>query len=191
MLKQWNNISYLLTGNERQQEAYHTLQSLKVMSILSNYSATLAGTIPLNIDTEDSDLDIICEVHELNSFKDLVSINFGSQTNFWSKTKIIGDLPSIVVNFTCSGFPIEIFGQPKPVNEQNAYLHMDVEARLLAIGGEAARQGVRSLKMMGLKTEPAFARYFNLKNDPYLELLRLAKLSQYELELAVSCMKRS
>lgn len=65
---------------------------------------------------------------------------------------------------------------------------MDVEARLLAIGGEEARQEIQRLKLMGLKTEPAFARYLNLKNDPYVELLRLAKLSQEELQVTVNCL---
>ena len=190
MLKQWNNLNYLLTGSEQQQSAFYTLKKLKVMSILRNYSPTLAGTIPLNIDIEGSDLDIICEVHEHNTFESIVSINFGSQQNFRLNTKIIGGLTSTVINFTSSRFPIEIFAQPKPVNEQNAYLHMDVEARLLAIGGEEARQEIRRLKLMGLKTEPAFARYFNLKNDPYVELLRLAKLSQEELYVAVNCLKK-
>jgi hypothetical protein len=154
MLNQWNNITYLLTGKERQQEAYYTLEKLKMMSILRNYSPTLAGTISLNIDIEGSDLDMSCEVHDRNTFESIVSINFGSQHNFRLKTKIIGGLTSTVINFTSSRFPIEIFAQPKPVNEQNAYLHMDVEARLLAIGGEEARQEVRRLKLMGLKTEP-------------------------------------
>lgn len=191
MLNQWDNITYLLTGNERQQAAFYTLKSLKLMSILRNYNPTLAGTIPLNIDIEGSDLDIICEVYEHNTFESIVSINFGSQQNFRLKTKVIRGSISTVINFTSSRFPIEIFAQPKPVNEQDAYLHMDVEARLLAIGGEEARQEIRGLKLMGLKTEPAFARYFNLKNDPYVELLRLARLSQEELQVAVNCLKKS
>lgn len=191
MLNQWNNIAYLLAGNKRQQSAFYTLESLNLMSILRNYSPTLTGTIPLNIDIEGSDIDIICEVYEHNTFEGIVSTNFGSQQDFQLKNKIIGGLTSTVINFTSSRFPIEIFAQPKPVNEQNAYLHMNVEARLLAIGGEEARQEVRHLKLMGLKTEPAFARYFNIKNDPYMELLSLARLSQEELQVAVNCLKKS
>lgn len=90
MLSQWNNINYLLTGNERQQAAFYTLESLKLTSILRNYSPTLVGTIPLNIDIEGSDLDIICEVYEHNTFESIVSINFGSQQNFRLKTEIMG-----------------------------------------------------------------------------------------------------
>lgn len=191
MLNQWNNIAYLLAGNKRQQSAFYTLESLNLMSILRNYSSTLTGTIPLNIDIEGSDIDIICEVYEHNTFESIVSTNFGSQQDFQLKNKIIGGLTSTVINFTSRRFPIEIFAQPKPVNEQNAYLHMNVEARLLAIGGEEARQEVRRLKLMGLKTEPAFARYFNIKNDPYMELLSLARLSQEELQVAVNCLKKS
>ncbi|MFQ5796001.1 MAG: DUF4269 domain-containing protein, partial [Candidatus Bipolaricaulia bacterium] len=70
--------------------------------------------------------------------------------------------------------------------DQNAYRHMAVEARLLAIGGEQARQEIRRLKRTGLKTEPAFACYFNLEGDPYQVLLQLATLSDDELRAVIN-----
>jgi hypothetical protein len=82
-------------------------------------------------------------------------------------------------------FPIQVFGQPRPVIEQNAYRHMVVEGRLLAIGGEKARQEIQRLKRNGLKTEPAFARYFNLQGDPYEVLLQLSRLNESELKSKV------
>ena len=50
---------------------------------------------------------------------------------------------------------------------------MVVEARLLELGGDPARQAIRRLKQSGLKTEPAFARYFQLEGDAYQVDLRL------------------
>lgn len=77
--------------------------------------------------------------------------------------------------------PVQIFAQPRPVIEQNAYRHMVVEARLLEIGSARAREAVRALNKAGLKTEPAFARYFHLEGDPYATLLELERLNADEL----------
>ena len=59
------------------------------------------------------------------------------------------------------------------MTDQYAYRHMIVEARLLKIGGPAARPAIRRLKREGRKTEPAFAHYFDLEGDPYETLLEL------------------
>lgn len=176
----WQDISYLLDGNERQREAYHALERLQVFGVLRDYTPVLVGTIPIGIDVEESDLDIVCEAHDLATFENQVTQAFGHHEGFRLKYKLINDLPTVVVNFD-AGFPIEIFGQPQPVTEQNAYRHMIVEARLLAIGGEEAQREIRRLKRMGLKTEPAFARYFNLEGNPFEVLLQLSRLSEDEL----------
>ena len=60
---------------------------------------------------------------------------------------------------------------------------MIVEKKLLEISGESARKQIIKLKKLGLKTEPAFAKYFNLKGDPFDELLKLSRLNEKELIL--------
>ena len=67
--------------------------------------------------------------------------------------------------------PVELFAQPRPVEEQNGYLHLIAEARLLREGGEEALQAIRQLKFEGVKTEPAFGQYFCLPGDPYESLV--------------------
>lgn len=81
---------------------------------------------------------------------------------------------------------LEIFGQPLPVTEQNAYLHLLVEARLLSIGGERAKREIRRLKRAGLKTEPAFTRYFRFEGKPYQTLLQLSMLKDSELQALIN-----
>jgi hypothetical protein len=181
----WGDISYLLSGTARQRKAYHTLQALEIFTILCRYTPTLVGTMPLNIDIEGSDLDIICEIYELSIFAHQVAATFSRQDSFRLEVKKIGRTPSVTANFTFAGFPIEIFGQPQPVTSQHAYCHMIVEDRLLAIGRDKARRGVRLLKQAGFKTEPAFARYFNLAGDPYQTLFQLATLSEDELRAVI------
>jgi len=99
---------------------------------------------------------------------------------------MIKGVPTVFARFVFSGLPIEIFGQPRPVPEQNAYRHLVVEARLLAIAGGRARREIRQMKRFGIKTEPAFACYFNLEGDPYEALLDLAPLGDDDLRQAIS-----
>lgn len=182
----WQDVSYLLNGNERQRRAYRALHSLGVLHTLQDYAPVLVGTIPIDVDVETSDLDIVCEAHELIVFEQRVVSAFGKRDDFRINGKLIKGVPSVVASFAHAGFPIEIFGQPRPVMEQHAYRHMVVEARLLAIGGEEARREIRRLKRAGWKTEPAFAHYFGLKGDPYEVLLQLSRLSEDELGAIVS-----
>jgi len=183
----WRDPSYLLRGTERQRAAYRLLRELRLFEDLRDYTPVLVGTIPLGIDVAGSDLDIVCEVQvpEMETFTRRVTAAFGHQPDFHLKRKRINGLPTVVAGFTASTegytFPVEIFGQPRPVTAQNAYRHMVVEARLLALGGEPARRAIRRLKQQGLKTEPAFARYFRLEGDPYQTLLELAALDDEAL----------
>ncbi len=176
----WQDIAYLARGNQRQRRAYRALERLQVLGVLHDYTPILVGTVPIAIDIDTSDLDVICEVYELDVFEQLVVRAFGQQKGFRVQRKRINDLPVVVANFEAE-FPIEIFGQPRPVREQNAYRHMDVQARLLALGGEGARREIVRLKRTGLKTEPAFARYFDIQGDPFETLLELSRLDEQEL----------
>lgn len=185
MIIPWQDISYLQDGNQRQRKAYRALHSLGILYTLDDFMPVLVGTIPIAVDIEDSDLDIVCEAQDLVTFAERVTRCFGQHEGFRIRKKLIKDVPSVVANFDHAGLRVEIFGQPQPVTEQHAYRHMVIEARLLALGGEAARQGVRRLKRAGLKTEPAFASYFQLAGDPYQVLLKLSRLGEEELRQAV------
>ncbi len=177
----WHDLSYLARGNPRQRRALRVLNALDIFCILRDYSPVLAGTVPLGIDIEQSDLDIICEVRDLDVFERAVKGAFGTRDGFHIEQVTFKGLATVFARFTFDGFPIEIFAQPRPVAQQNAYRHMVVEARLLAIGGEGARRAIRQMKRDGLKTEPAFARYFKVEGDPYEALLTLSSLSEEEV----------
>lgn len=169
-----------------QQRAQRALESLHVFELLRDYQPVLAGTFPLGIDIPDSDLDILCEVRDFDEFERVIRAAFGEYAGFRVVRESVRGVPSMVVNFDYAGFPIEIFGQPKPVTEQDAYRHLLVEERLLAIGGEAARDAIRALKLAGVKTEPAFTQYFKLEGDPYEVLVELSFLHDAELREVVA-----
>jgi hypothetical protein len=165
------NISYLQFGNEKQIKAYHILTDNQVLEKLSAHHPILVGTIPINIDLENSDLDIICEVSDKNEFINQLNLSFGIEKGF-----VITESPkfnAIKASFLTGDFEIEIFGQNIPTRQQNAYRHMLIEHKLLLERGEKFRQKIIDLKQQGYKTEPAFAKLLGLEGNPYEELLKL------------------
>jgi hypothetical protein len=183
--RNWHDITYLAQGNERQRRAYEVLMEVGVLRDLAEFTPVLAGTIPLDLDIEGSDLDILCAAQELGEFQERLIRLYARHEGFRVGQVEINGVRSVIANFSCRGFPFEVFGQPVPVVEQNGYRHMDVEARLLALGGEEAREAIRNLKRQGIKTEPAFARYFQLPGDPYATLAHLATLDEESLRAAI------
>jgi hypothetical protein len=165
------NISYLQFGNEKQIKAYHVLTDNQILEKLSAYHPILVGTIPINIDIENSDLDIICEVLNKNEFINQLNFSFGIEKGF-----VITESPkfdAIKASFLTGDFEIEIFGQNIPTRQQNAYRHMLIEHKLLLEKGEEFRKEIVDLKQRGYKTEPAFAKLLGLEGNAYEELLKL------------------
>lgn len=182
MKPDWLDPNYLLSGTPRQRAAYAAVDKLQLLQVLCGTSPVIAGTIPLDIDIESSDIDILLHTRNLSQIGSLVQHTYGDRLDFSGEHKRINGEETYIARFRAEGFPIEIFAQNKPVTRQHAYLHMDVEFRLLQIGGQAARTAIRDLKRRGMKTEPAFAEYFALTGDPYHVLLRLASLDDNALQ---------
>lgn len=171
----FTNLEYLKSENERQKRAYDVLKKYKVFEKLKSYSPVLAGTIPIEIDIESSDLDIICEVNldfEEDFLDDIaVSRLIPEDVDVKIENVMVRGEKSIVLNFMLEEFPIEIFGQNKPSFEQNAYRHMIAEYRILEEKGEEFKHTIIELKKQGIKTEPAFGLLMKLEN-PYEDLLK-------------------
>lgn len=167
----FTNIEYLKTGNPRQIQAYKILTQNKILETLSEFEPILAGTIPINIDIENSDLDIICYWKNKAEFISKISTAFKNKTGFKIRKSIINEHESVIANFKIDDFELEIFGQNIPTQDQNAYRHMIIEHKILEENGENFRLEIIKLKQNGFKTEPAFGKLLGLKNDPYQELL--------------------
>ena len=166
----FTKLDYLKAGNDRQKRAYEVLTKYEVFEKLSSYSPILAGTIPIEIDVEGSDLDIICEVNDKIKFKEFLNQNF-SEFNLKTELISINNQEYFICNFDLEEFPIEVFAQNKPTTQQNAYLHMIAEYRILQEKGDEFKQRIIDLKKQGIKTEPAFGQLLNLEN-PYEDLLK-------------------
>jgi hypothetical protein len=169
----FTDIAYLETGTPRQQEAWQQLTGNGILKLLQGFSPVLTGTIPINIDIESSDLDIICCYENAGLFMDVLIRHFSNYEGFALRETTINYTDSVIANFYLPGFEVEIFGQPTPVQQQNAYRHMLVEYALLQQHGEGFRRAVIDLKHQGMKTEPAFAWLLDLPGDPYQAMLDL------------------
>ena len=169
----FNNIEYLKQGNPKQRRAYEVLTRHTLLQILSDYDPILVGTIPINIDIDSSDLDLICFVNDLVQFKQLLEKQFGHYKGFMVKEKSEVKPKALLASFIIDEFIVEIFGQDIPTNHQNAYRHMVVEHKLLQQYGEPLREKIVELKKQGYKTEPAFGFALGIKGDPYQELLKM------------------
>ena len=165
------DITYLKLGNKKQQKVYRILVSHRIMEQLSAYTPIFVGTIPIRIDIETSDIDIICCVRDKNQFIEALTIHFHHMKNF--KVTENTAFGSVKANFYIDGFELEIFGQDLESIQQNAYQHMMIEHSVLIEKGEKFRQEIINLKRQGLKTESAFAKLLGLDGDPYKELLKL------------------
>ncbi|CAM3844438.1 DUF4269 domain-containing protein [Cohnella lubricantis] len=169
----WLDIEYLRVGSSTQAEVYRLLKEHRLLETLSLYSPILVGTVPIGIHVPGSDLDIISEVADFEMFAERVQERFGGYPEFTIVRRVVEGVERIKANFMVEAWPVELFGQNKPTERQNGYLHMVIEDRLLRMYGEDFRRRIMQLKRKGLKTEPAFAKLLKLDGDPYQKLLEL------------------
>lgn len=156
------------------------LQGSQIIELLKDFDPHVAGTFPLGLAIGTSDIDVICHAPAVCTLADRIWLHFRHYEDFrlyqWTSTN-----RSVVARFQHGGFLFEIFGDVRPVSEQEAWRHFDVERRLLALDDGRLRLSVSKLRASGMKTEPAFAAAMMLDGDPYSVLLRLSFESDDQL----------
>jgi hypothetical protein len=178
----WFKIDYLLEGNQVQKAAYHALQRLGIFEDLAAYSPVLVGTIPIDVNIAGSDLDILLCAPDLPELAERLAKLYPIKAAHYGEQE---GKRYYLAKLNAEGFEIEFFAQDITTHLQNGYRHMLIEARLLELAGDEAREVIRKLKRSGLKTEPAFAQYFKLAGNPYEVLIGLLNYSQEDLELLI------
>lgn len=169
---------YLACGNKRQRLCHHLLASNGIMEHLADYTPVVVGTIPINIDVPNSDMDIICRTKDFEAFERLLCDKFRKYgTFFLEKHK-----DNISCSFEIENQQFEIYAEDIPVHRQNAYRHMLIEYRILNLLGESFRRLIVELKLNGLKTEPAFASLLKLHGNPFSEILTLENFSDTRIK---------
>ena len=172
----FKNIEYLKSGNSRQKSVYSILLELQIFTSLQEYNPILTGTIPIEIDLPNSDVDIICECNDHLSFAKNLKEMFEKHTDFQIWTNTYGGVKATVANFSYKKERIEIFGQNIPTDQQNSYQHLLIERKILEEKGLEFKNQVIEFKKSGLKTEPAFAKLLHLEGDPYAALLKYGSI---------------
>lgn len=177
----WQDLSYLNAGSVIQKKAFRSISELHIFNLLAEYSPILTGTIPIGISINSSDLDITCRFMDADKFENKMENLFSKHNEFKVQQKEKNRYWVVVASFTYQNFPFEIFGTLFPVTDQNSYKHMLIEYRILQLLGNDFKQKVIQLKQEGLKTEPAFAKLFNINGDPYQQLINIENIPDSQI----------
>lgn len=169
--RDFRSIEYLKYGIRKQLECYRALSTIRIFEVLAPYAPVLVGTFPLGIEVEGSDLDIVCQAHDLLEFRNLMEKEFSRLSDF--SVKISGEKDVLTCNFMAEGFPVEVYASARDPLLGNGYRHMRIEYRLLDLLGYTFKEEIIALKKAGIKTEPAFAQLLGLEGDPYRAVLAL------------------
>lgn len=114
MVIDFNDLSYLKHGNDRQQLAYREITVYHILEKLQKYHPILVGTIPIDIDIPESDLDVICECHDHLDFKTHLQRQFSHLQGFRTYSQLQNGIESTIAEFRTPHFLFEIFGQQIP-----------------------------------------------------------------------------
>jgi hypothetical protein len=166
-------LEVLSKGDARQRAAAKAVRRLKLLERLRRFRPLIVGTLPIDVHIPGSDLDVVCTIESSHRFIRLLGNEFGGQPGFSLGRIELQGHDSVACSFMSGSTPIEIVGMPVKSSQQRAYVHLMAEGELLEKGGAKARAAIRRLKRQGLKTEPAFARHFGLRGDPYEAVARL------------------
>lgn len=170
---------------EKQSLVFSALAESKILSDLKKFHPLVVGTFPLDVQTENSDVDIVLSNNNLQEVEECFLKYYSYLPHFKMNTSCLLDRDTVIASFTFKNIPFELFAQRRLSFTQNGYRHFQVEERLLKIGGSEFKKKIIALRQSGLKTEPAFAQALSLKGDPYVALSNLFPLSDEELFLKI------
>ncbi|GEM_PF-547904 len=162
----FRNITYLETGNIKQRNIHRLNHKYNILKV---YNPIVVGTIPININIETSDVDIILYTQNFDQLEMKLRHDFSQFQNFLLE-RIAKNIA--VCGFSIEGQVFEPYATDKETEEQNGYLHMIKEYEIIEVKGEDFAAKVRMLKTKGVKTEPAFCPLLKLEGAPYVELLK-------------------
>jgi hypothetical protein len=178
-------LDVLQQGTTRQRDAFKCITEHHFLSSLAEFRGVLISTVALGIYTPQSDLDLICEAHDLDYFSRRVTEMYTGFSEF-KEVKTPNPEQSRCYSLRCDDFEIEIFGSRVRLEDQFGYRHYLAMARLINIGGEGFRDKLQRAKLSGMKTEPAIASILGLEGDPYESVAGLADLTEGEFSEVLS-----
>ncbi|MCW7491259.1 DUF4269 domain-containing protein [Leptospira sp. 2 VSF19] len=178
----FQQIDYLQSGTPKQKELAIDLEEWKILKSLHGFKPVLAGTIPLDIDTDSSDVDILVKFNIPAHLQKICYAKFRNLPNYSFSEKTIALRVTLICRFETKKFKYEIFGQSVEPTDQYAWIHMMVERRFLTLADPSFRDEIRNLKKQGIKTEAAFCKVLDLKGDPYKTLVQWNQKSNEQFQ---------
>lgn len=148
------------------------IKVLGILRSLADFQPHVAGTPPLGLETETSDIDILCQAVDLSNFSRKIWSLYADKPEFRMRQWASDGRP-LIASFTAHGWVFEIFASNDPVEVQPGWRHFEVERRLLLLGGAPLKTRVMDVRKSGLKTEPAFWSALNGSGNPYSGMLSL------------------
>jgi len=167
------DLNYLSNGSSTQRKGFQAIRDLGIMDSMKEYTPVVVGTLPLDLFTDKSDIDILCCYRSAEDYAEKVFFDlYAASHHFYINRKDLGGVESTTTSFEYEGFQFEIVGQKVPVKQQAGFRHMVAEWRILSEKDLTFKNEILELKRSGLKTEPAFAKALGLTGDPYEALLQ-------------------
>jgi hypothetical protein len=145
----------------------------------------VVGTLPLGLAVPGSDIDIVCHASEPIALTETIWAHYRSCDGFVLYQWLAEGRP-LIARFEWGGWPFEVFGDWRPVDQQRGWLHFEIERRLLSLDDGRLWKAVAWQRSQGIKTEPAFATVLGISGDPYLGLLDLAGETDAQLRERLS-----
>ena len=170
---------------EQNQTIYSMIKESDILSNLSQYGPLIAGTFPLNISSDTSDIDLILSAPDLVDLQRKLHSLYGGVSGFKDRFCKVEGVDSYIANFVLLDVPVEVFAQETPSVMQTAYAHFQVEEQILKVAGFDFKNEIIKLRNQGLKTKLAFATALKLKGEPFDAILNLKGKTDLKLKLIV------
>jgi hypothetical protein len=171
----WRDYTSIRDGSTRQMRAYSVVfDKLMVFRQLDDHDPIWVGDYPVDIDTDSSPIQILCNPSSLRPFLMEVRSCYGEYPEFRLTWKAVHRVPTVVARFQVDEFTVELFAQPRPTNNQQQFVNMLVIARLLAIGGDTAKAAIREKMTAETSTSEVVLAHFGLEAtdmDAYMTML--------------------
>jgi len=161
---------------EKNENVYQALLESKLLENLEDFDPLVAGTFPLHLHHSQSDIDLLVGCDDLRKMFDCAHQSCLHFDLFEAKL----EERYFTINFTFQNVAFEIYGEQRPSVSQNAFVHFQIQEKLLKVGSSIFREKIVERRKLGDKTEPAFANVLELEGDPYVSLLELSHLTDFE-----------
>ena len=157
---------------EKKSHLHKILSSVVLTSLFQNFNALLVGTPPLDLDVENSDIDIILKADA----DELLHLLQSHITSEFIKTA------NNTFNFELHSVPIQIYLCKEKPTSQQSYQHFQAEEKILKYCRSLDLANLKKLRECGVKTEKAFTQILKLHGDEYETMSNLNKIPISDLD---------